>query len=256
MKKVFSSLLLVFSIPLSLLKKTKWDNFVGGLIFGAVFSLVVNVATVQVQQTIDKQRTLEALEAEILFHGLTANNVMKENSQQVADRKRPNYFRVASYYPDDVWKNSDVVNYIMEIDPKVQAMLEPSVPKDKRLDISIALYLTSLHTELQLEIAEEVIRKGLKLKEARFHARKVAQRAGIQAGVAKRGRLPHDDYRILQRFAVNFSKEASMFLEMPHDSFESMFKKRDPKERAALIQHFEQGIAQLKKLLGVLARIK
>lgn len=57
---------------------------------------------------------------------------------------------------------------LLRLDPKVQAMLEPSVPKDKRLDLSIALYLTSLHTELQLEIAEEVVRKGLKLKEAAF----------------------------------------------------------------------------------------
>ncbi|MBI2003658.1 MAG: ParB/RepB/Spo0J family partition protein [Parcubacteria group bacterium] len=145
---------------------------------------------------------------------------------------------------------------LLRLDPKVQAMMEPSVPKDKRLDISIALYLTSLHTELQLEIAEEVVRKGLKLKEARFHARKVAQRVGIQAGVAKRGRRPHDDYRILQRFAVSFLKEARMFLEMSPDYFENMFKKRDPKERATLIQDFEQGIAQLKKLRDVLARIK
>lgn len=47
-----------------------------------------------------------------------------------------------------------------------------------------------------------------------------------------------------------------MFLEMPNDSFENMFKMRDPKDRAALIQHFEQGIAQLKKLRDVLAIIK
>lgn len=34
-KKIFSNLLLIFAYPFKLLKKSKFDNFVGGIIFGA-----------------------------------------------------------------------------------------------------------------------------------------------------------------------------------------------------------------------------
>lgn len=72
-KKVWSNIVLLFSFPVKLLKKSKFDNFVGGLIFGALFSLVVNVATVKIQEDINKQRALEAIEREMIFHTITAN---------------------------------------------------------------------------------------------------------------------------------------------------------------------------------------
>ncbi len=64
MKKVFSNVFLVFVYPLSFLRKMKVNNFLGGLILGAVISLIVNVATVQIQEKINKQRILEAVENE------------------------------------------------------------------------------------------------------------------------------------------------------------------------------------------------
>lgn len=42
------------------LKKGKLSSFLGGLIIGALFSLVVNIITVHVQETITRQIYLEA----------------------------------------------------------------------------------------------------------------------------------------------------------------------------------------------------
>ncbi len=92
MKKVFSSLILAVTFPVKLLKKTKVDNFVGGLIFGAIFSLVVNIVTVQIQETIQKQRILEAVENEILTNTLTANQIAKQNQDKIDKKEALNVF--------------------------------------------------------------------------------------------------------------------------------------------------------------------
>src|SRR3989344_2005711 len=91
MKKVFSSLLLVFTLPPSIFKKTKIDNFLGGLILGAIFALIVNIVTVQVQEIIKKQRVYEAIENEVLNNLLTANNVVKLNSENIDNKAQANY---------------------------------------------------------------------------------------------------------------------------------------------------------------------
>lgn len=82
MKKVWTSITLLFSYPFLVLKNTKIDNFVGGLIVGAIFSLIVNIATVKVQEDINKQRALEALEREMIFHTITAKSLIE--SEKIA----------------------------------------------------------------------------------------------------------------------------------------------------------------------------
>lgn len=120
MKKIFSSILLVFSFPFSVLKKTKIDNFVGGLIFGAVFSLVVNIATVQVQEMIQRQRNLEAIENEIVNNVLKASNVLSYNQDLIDKKQHPNFFFYTSKYSDDVWtQSSEPLQYLVQLDPEV-----------------------------------------------------------------------------------------------------------------------------------------
>lgn len=141
---------------------------------------------------------------------------------------------------------------LLRLDPKVQEMMAPEIPKSERLDHSVALYISSLYPELQVEIAQEVVQKELKVTEARFYARKVAERLGMQPGIAKKSRKPSEDYRILRRFTANLQKESKMFLEMSRDHIESIFKMRALSQRIELAQGIKQGIIQLNKLLSVL----
>lgn len=121
MKKVYSSLIQVAVFPIKLLKKTKIDNFVGGLIFGAIFSLMVNIVTVQVQEAIQRQRILEAVENEILTNTLTANSIASQNQEKINKNETYNLFYGTQRYTRDIWtQSSEPLQYIAQLDQDVQ----------------------------------------------------------------------------------------------------------------------------------------
>lgn len=121
MKKITTSLLLIFSWPFRLIKKSKIDNFVGGLIFGAIFSLIVNILTVQIQETIQKQHILEAIENEILTNTLTANSIASANQKQIEANDKFNVFYGTQRYTRDIWtQSSEPLQYIAQLDPDIQ----------------------------------------------------------------------------------------------------------------------------------------
>ena len=112
-----------------LFKKTKIDNFVFGLMFGAIFSLVVNVLTVKIQEDLTKQRALEALDREITYHIIEIRSVL---DQEKEFSQKP-YKEISTYAIDDimsqrlgteVWQSREVSRYLLEMDPKVAAEVE------------------------------------------------------------------------------------------------------------------------------------
>ncbi|PIR62177.1 MAG: hypothetical protein COU65_04705 [Candidatus Pacebacteria bacterium CG10_big_fil_rev_8_21_14_0_10_42_12] len=127
MRKAFSTLLLTFYFPFKLLRKTQIDNFVGGLIFGAIFSLAVNIATVKSQEVIDKQRNLEALEREMVYHMLSMNNML--NSAEGISKEDDSLYIENSALMNQrlktkVWDNPDTQRYIFELDPNAASYIE------------------------------------------------------------------------------------------------------------------------------------
>lgn len=123
--RVKTSLVSTLSSLTRFFKKIKLDNFVGGLIVGAVFSLVVNVATIQVQESIDKQRVLESIEREIAGHLLDTSSFSDDyDSTTQKLRDDPNYRLDKSIYLTQrfdtrVWDSSEISKYIFELDPKI-----------------------------------------------------------------------------------------------------------------------------------------
>lgn len=124
MKKILSSLILIFITPLKWIKRLKFNSFVGGLIFGAIFSLIVNIATVQVQELITKQRTLEAIENEIMLNVLQANNILEKNLNEAKNNKHINYFYYSRTYSNDFWaQSSEGLRYVAQLDPDIQGKI-------------------------------------------------------------------------------------------------------------------------------------
>ncbi|OGC68605.1 hypothetical protein A2415_01175 [candidate division WWE3 bacterium RIFOXYC1_FULL_39_7] len=124
MKRAFSSLGLMFLFPLQLVKKLSKDNFVSGLIFGAIFSLVVNLITVQVQEEISKQRTLEAIENEINLNFLQAKNVKETNDKALEKHDPLNYYHRSVEYSSDLWsQSSDPIRYVAQLDSNTQSLI-------------------------------------------------------------------------------------------------------------------------------------
>lgn len=117
MKKIISSVASFILLPVRWLKKSKIDNFVGGLIVGAIFSLVVNIATVKVQEDINRQRVLESLEREIVGHLLDNNRTMEDqiSLEDGSSGLEITELQVHRRLSTRVWENSEVQKYIFEL---------------------------------------------------------------------------------------------------------------------------------------------
>lgn len=121
MKRIFSSVFLIFVYPTKFLKKIKINNFLGGLILGAIVTLIVNIATVQIQEGIKKQRILEAVENEILSNLLLASGTIKLNDEWVADKNNTNYLHYQKRYSSDLWEQStEPLEYVSQLPRRLQ----------------------------------------------------------------------------------------------------------------------------------------
>lgn len=121
-KKIFSNLLLLFTFPIKLVKKSRIDNFVGGLLVGAIFSLVVNVITNQFQEMIQRQRILEAIENEMASNVVNADTLIEINKKEDEEKKLVNYFKISRDYSSDIWtQSSEPLQYVAQLDPEIQS---------------------------------------------------------------------------------------------------------------------------------------
>lgn len=121
MKKTINSVFLILSWPFRLLRKSKVDNFVGGLIFGAVFSLLVNLLTVHIQETIQKQHILEAVENEILQNTLAAKFIVDNTTKLLTEKQKYSPFYSLQRYSRDLWEqSSEPLQYIAQLDQPTQ----------------------------------------------------------------------------------------------------------------------------------------
>lgn len=103
------------------LKKIEFNNFICGLIFGAIFSLLINLITVQIQETIQKQKILEAIENEILTNTLDAKNILEQNKEIITKKETPNIFHAFFKYSNDFWTQStEPLQYIVQLNPDIQ----------------------------------------------------------------------------------------------------------------------------------------
>lgn len=119
----FSNSRTVFTSFLLLFRRFKADTFIGGLIFGAIFSLIVNVITIQIQELVQKQRVLEAVEGEIAANTRLASRIIDNNTKKIDSNESPNFFDTRPQYTTKVWGNSEALKYIVQLSPEVQAEL-------------------------------------------------------------------------------------------------------------------------------------
>lgn len=117
------------TIILSALKNTKIDNFVGGLVFGAIFSLIVNIATVKIQEDVTRQRSLESLEREIVFHILTTQRALeieKEVNTLPFEEINPYTLEelMQTRLDTRLWDSRGTLPYLMQLDSDQAAEVE------------------------------------------------------------------------------------------------------------------------------------
>lgn len=113
----------IFTAPLllvALFKKSKIDNFVGGLLVGAVISLLVNVVTSVFQEQIARQQYFEALEHEIVENYYEARGTVDSINGLRDQQEPPIFFNFTKRFHTNIWDSGNALAYIYSLDPKLQ----------------------------------------------------------------------------------------------------------------------------------------
>lgn len=134
---------------------------------------------------------------------------------------------------------------ILRLHPEVQAMMAPTLPDDQRMSHTLGVFISSLHQDLQLEIAKEAIERKMNLNQARTLARQMAEEAGVRAGIGKKGRPPVEDWRRFEDF-VNRTREGVDTFMVP--VVQDRLKRRSAKDLAGMATELEQCVARLNQL--------
>lgn len=114
----------MFLFPVKKIKLVFKDNFYSGLILGAIFSLVVNIASMQIQATIEKQRVLEAIEYEIVSHSVISSTNLNAAINERKNKTSANRLTTNSIYSTNVWNQSIEPHlYVAQLDPAVQVQV-------------------------------------------------------------------------------------------------------------------------------------
>lgn len=97
-------------------------NFLTGLLIGAIFSLLVNILTNQIDESITRQKSLEALEIEISNQHFL--NLAMINSYKKGYYKEKEVFLYQLFrYDDHVWKSLASTTFFYSLPWKTQALL-------------------------------------------------------------------------------------------------------------------------------------
>ena len=139
---------------------------------------------------------------------------------------------------------------LLRLHPDVQAMMAPTLPEDERLSHQLGVFISSLHHDLQLRIAKDVLTKKMSMNQARFLARQVADEAGVQVGIQRSAPpgLPNATWRRLQS-TVKVLHEGLDVLLVPA-SREALVK-RNPADLVLMAAEIERCIDRLTELKGV-----
>ena len=140
----------------------------------------------------------------------------------------------------------DTHKSLLRLHEKLQARMHPLVPEAERLTFSVAIELPSKPQDLQLELAEEIRERGLKLHQARSHIRGRVNALGLSTGVGNR--KPVSDFRLLDGFARRIGLELHSFLSMQPKQIARIFAHRDPEDRVKLALAFDRNIQLMQQV--------
>lgn len=98
-------------------------NFILGIIAGALLTLLVNLATIQYSETLEKQRLLESIENEVAQNELLAANTIKDDQAKIKANSPVSSLTNATPYSDSAWSRGEVIKFVVGLDPKIQAKL-------------------------------------------------------------------------------------------------------------------------------------
>lgn len=118
----------------------------GGLLIGALFSFIVNVFTIQIQESVAKQRILEAVEYEIFNNTSQAGSIIKQSQQTINKNENPNPFFTFQVFTRDLWEQStEPLQYIAQLPSDIQSEIvvyyTVTIPRNNEMISKIQKYV-------------------------------------------------------------------------------------------------------------------
>lgn len=175
--------------------------------------------------------------------------------QQIMERRNRQPWQVARAFG---WKLKQVTDRLelLKLHPKVQELMAPTRNKRDRLKAAVAKYLADLPSELQIELATEIVAEHLRAPQAMHLIRRRANETGAKAGTAKRGRRPHEDMRNFLRYLWSTEDGADRILESPDHLITEMFRHQDPRRLDETVKQLDGIVERLGKIRLVMEQVK
>lgn len=150
---------------------------------------------------------------------------------------------------DATWVSQHLL--LLKLTREVQEMLDPEIPKRKRLTRSAGTQISRLPPEMQYDFAQRVVRDKLNLNQIRLYVRAELAAKSIEeeAPLVFRGR-PVNRYRNLETLVQNFNKGSEVLLAIPKEELEAALKGQDRFQLEVMLRLMEQ----MERNLGRLRR--
>jgi ParB/RepB/Spo0J family partition protein len=145
---------------------------------------------------------------------------------------------------------------LLDLHPKVQDMLNPDLPKNQQIGISVAIYVatqTKDHTK-QIMLVDQIMKKGMKTKQAFAHVRAETNEANEE--LRKQGKLrkrkPSDDYKILETLVDRTIGDFKLQLKLGDEKIQKFFEHRPYDDREKITDRLTQIIADAQKMKQII----
>ncbi|MFP5276958.1 MAG: ParB/RepB/Spo0J family partition protein [Acidobacteriota bacterium] len=133
---------------------------------------------------------------------------------------------------------------LLRLHPHVLQYLEPP----QKLTTQVALTLANLQPEMQISLADDIVKNGMRVRTALAHVRNNVTEDARVRRIGRRRRRPSEDFEILSRFLANLGESAQVLIEMGDERIEAMFRNRQPKDRQIVAGVLQKRIGQLQRL--------
>jgi len=119
---------------------------------------------------------------------------------------------------------------LLKLSPEVQAMMDPTRPRENRLTFQVAIALTNFAPELQLRLAREVLGQELSLKRALAYIQANTSNKDRIVKTGGRNRKPSDNFYMVRAFIRRTEEETSIRLEGSGTDLAEVLANRQPHE--------------------------
>jgi ParB-like chromosome segregation protein Spo0J len=143
---------------------------------------------------------------------------------------------------------------LLTLCPKVLLLMEPDLPEERILKMTLALLLVGYPEKVQVNMALTAIEKKWTARELSFHLKELSLKKGIER-VGKRPRKPSDDRRLLERGIGAIDERLLSMSAISPDNLEALVIGLGTRGRKNLVADFNRSARMLTEIAEQIAAV-